>query len=51
MVLVRCPPCEEVTSLHTIWLDSGAWVVGLGWLPDNKGRWSGLQPRAKASHP
>ena len=33
MVLVCCPPCEGEMSLHTIWLDSGAW-----WLP-----WAGSQ--------
>ena len=50
-VPVSCPPHKEVMSLHTIWLDSGAWVVALSWLPYNEGRWSGLQPRAKASAP
>ena len=50
-VPVSCPPHKEVMSLHTIWLDLGAWVVALGWLPYNEGCWSGLQPRAKASAP
>lgn len=37
-VPVSCPPHKEVMSLHTIWLDAGAWVVALSWLPDNEGR-------------